>query len=318
MNLIKKLQSKIKEPAISLFQSNTFSIVLLIFSLLYSFSGIFFGLDFTDSFYHLNQALYPVSDTYLFPFFLSSLIIKKIIQLVGQEVIYLRLVNWILLTSSIFLPFLFLKVNRRKSEILFYSSIIIILFTPLNANILGYDTLSIVILSLLFSFTVLYIKVEKFYLIFFLSFFCAAAVLIRLPNALAIPVIFFILLRWEGVRKEEWAFKSTTIPIAFVFFTSLFCFLGYALYYNRWERFVAANPISQSHDPFLLFSNYFRDAVKLTGYCSLILFGSWGYKKINIPNFPLIKEAILVVFFVFCLLFSVGYSKYSPIIHCFC
>ncbi len=302
---------KIRRPAFKPFHLILFSVLFLLISLLYSFMGIFFGLDFTDSFYHLNQALYPVSDTYLYPFFLSSLLIKKIIDMVGQEIINLRIINWVLLTASIFLPFIVLKVHRNKSEVLFYVSIVLVLYAPFNANILGYDTLSIFILSLLFSLSLLYHRSVKFYLIFLLALVCAAAVLIRLPNILAVPVIFFFLFVSEGVSKKGWTLNQLTRPGTFLIFTCLFIVLGYALYYSSWDQFVVAYSNSESHDLLLLFSNYFKDAIKLAAYIFIILTGLWGYRKLNTSGFPLIKESVLFLFFGLCLIFIVGNTKYS-------
>src|SRR5690606_9389288 len=88
--------------------------LVLILTIIYSFSGIFFGLDFTDSFYHLNQALNPVDGIYLYPFFLSSVIIKGFIELAGSDIIYLRIINWFLLVTSMILPFIFIKVKCKR------------------------------------------------------------------------------------------------------------------------------------------------------------------------------------------------------------
>jgi len=171
--------------------------------------------------------------------------------------------------------------------------------------------LSIFILSLLFSLSLLYHRVSKFYLIFLLAFVCAAAVLIRLPNILAVPVIFFFLFVSEGVCKKGWTLKQLARPGTFLIFTCLFTVLGYFLYYSSWEQFVVATSNSESHDLLLLFSNYFKDAIRLVAYIVIILTGLWAYRKLNISNFPLFKEFIFFLFFGFCLIFLVGYTKYS-------
>ena len=132
--------------------------VFLVISILYFFSSIFYGLDFTDSFYHLNQALHPANDIYLYPFFLSSVIIKGIIGFVGPEIIHLRFLNSLMLFFSILIPFFIIKIKKPREEVLFYIACGLFLFTPFNVNILGYDSISIFILSLIFSLSVLYLQ----------------------------------------------------------------------------------------------------------------------------------------------------------------
>lgn len=296
---------------IKTFQRNLLIAFLLIIAISYSFSAIFFGLDFTDSFYHINQALNPANGIYLYPFILSSIIIKHIVEVAGPEVINFRVINWFLLSLSLFLPFLLLKVRKARETILFYIAITFILYTPFNANILGYDTLSIFFLSIIFSVTALYIKTRKIYLVFFLSLFCAAAILIRLPNVLIIPMIFLFLLVTESVGLKKLYFRKILIPVIYLLLTSLFTFACYSFYYDTWNHFILATSNSESHNLLLLFSNYLKDGFKIVGFIFLILFGLFGYKKINLNRQLLVKDGVLIIFFIVSLYFFVGYTKFS-------
>lgn len=209
------------------------------------------------------------------------------------------------------LPFFFIKVKRERPMIFFYIAITFILYTPFNANILGYDTLSIFILSLIFSVTALYLKTRKFYLICVLSLICALAILIRLPNVLAVFIIFFCLLVSEVLSKKEWGFQKIRKPATFVSLTFLFLLVGYSFYYDSWEQFIVATSNSNSHDLLLLFLNYLKDGLKLVGFVILILLGLFGYRKVLPEDLLLLKDSVLVLFFVGCLSFFVGYTKFS-------
>lgn len=131
------------------------SLILLV-STVYFCIGIFFGTDFTDSFFHLNQARDPANETLLLPFFLSTILLKLIMNSVGQDLISLRLIHSLFLVSSVFIPFIILKPKISMTRMLVICSLVLILFAPLNFNILSYDSFSIgmiALILLLFSFT---------------------------------------------------------------------------------------------------------------------------------------------------------------------
>lgn len=284
--------------------------VFLITSILYFFSGIFFGLDFTDSFYHLNQALHPADDIYLYSFFLSSIIIKEIVQILGPEIIYLRFINTLLLFFSLLIPFLFVKIKKPLTEVYFYVACVLLLFTPFNVNILGYDSISIFILSIIFSLTVLYLKSSKLYLLFFLSVLCSVAVLIRLPNLLVIPIVFLAIGFNNRILQGSFSFKVLKLPLFFLVLTLLWAYLGFFMYYSGVEEFFRASANATSHDLKILFYHYFKHGIKLSFFISIILCGYYFFKKFqdSIPK-SLIYTA-LGLFYMLFIGYFVIFSKY--------
>src|SRR5690606_18502843 len=145
-----------------------------------------------------------------------------------------------------------------------------ILYAPFNANILGYDTLSIFVNSLLFSLTALYLNNRKYYLLILLAIFGAMAIMVRLPNILAVPVIFIFILVSERFSGSSWELKSFLKPGIFLISTFLITAASFAIYYNSWERFYAASSNAESHDFLTLIFKYSRDAMKLAGYVILL------------------------------------------------
>ena len=160
--------------------------LILIIASIYFFSGIFFGLDFADSFFHLNNAIYR--DTYSSSFFLSSAVLDLLNSLFGSELWKFRLFNAALLYSSLFLPF-FLNNNRISGVSSLGISLALILFSPLNVNIPGYDSFSIFILSLLFSVYLTYMRNRQLHFLVLLACISSLAVFFRLPNAIIILII---------------------------------------------------------------------------------------------------------------------------------
>jgi len=282
--------------------------VFLVLSVLYFFSSIFYGLDFTDSFYHLNQALYPANDIYLYPFFLSSIIIKGLIGLVGPEIIHLRFLNSLMLFFSILMPFFLIKIEKPREEVLFYIASGLFLFTPFNVNILGYDSISIFILSLIFSLTVLYCRRSGIYLLLLLALGCSAAVLIRLPNILVVPIVFSFI----GVSKKNQAGYFIWKPaVLFLGLTILLVFFGFSMYYSHLEEFLGASANSSSHNLKILFYNYFLHGLRILLFITLILGGYFAFKK-SVWKVPkLVIYAVTGLFFIILIGVFVIRSKYS-------
>lgn len=285
----------------------------LVASIIYFFSKIFFGIDFTDSFYHLNQALDPADGIFLYPFFLSSVILGLIVETLGPEIIYLRFINSFLLFLSLLIPFFLIRVNKTKVEVAFYIGCILILFAPFNVNILGYDTLSILILSLVFSYTILYIKKPHFLILTLISFLCSAAVLIRLPNLLLIFVVLLTLCFMERIRIGRFNFKFFRFPLFFLFTTFILICFGYSLYYPGVEEFLEASVNSTYHHLWGLLYNYFIHGIELFLYILLIIGGYCLFKKFYFfsRNSPFMLYGILGFSLIIFISSFIILSKYS-------
>ena len=279
-------------------------------SIIYFFAGIFVGLDFTDTFYHLNQALHPAEGIYLNSSFLSSFIIKTFVEIFGPKIIYLRFINSLLLFFSLLIPFVFVRIEKPRLEVFFYIACVLFLFAPFNVNILGYDSLSIFILSLIFSLSILYLKSSKLYLLMLLSILCSAAVLIRLPNLLVIPIVFLAIGFNEKIRKGYFSAKDLKLPVIFLFLTLLWVYLGFFMYYSGVEEFFRASANSTSHDLKILFYHYFKHGIKLILFISLIIGGHYFFKKLQYLIPRLLIYGILGLFYILFIGFFVILSKY--------
>lgn len=274
-------------------QKRLFAYLSLFLAISFFFATIFFGLDFTDSFYHLNQALHPADDRHLYPFLGSSLIIREIIELVGPEIISLRLVNSLLLLISFLFPFLILKPQFSRNKILLYLGCGLILFLPFNVNILGYDTLSIFILSLIFNIAIDHIKNPKLSKLLFLSLLCAAAVLIRVPNILVLPIIFFWFLFFRKAFPKIFLYRWQVV--IFLFLSFLGIALGYTLYYRSLNSFIYASANADSHVITQLLQKYLQDGMQLLLYLSFIVIGYFLFLKMREKVSKVLTYFILIV-----------------------
>jgi len=306
---------RLKDILLIKFNSNKSLLVTIffMFSVIYYFSGIFFGLDYSDTFYHLNHAIQPPNDLHLYTFLLSSILIKFLIKLSGYELIMLRFFNSLLFFFAIICPFIILKTRKPKIDTLFYISCILILMAPLNYNILGYDTLTIFILAIIFSVLVLYLKKSKSYLLITLAILSAVVILIRLPNIVLLPLVFLSVLFKEG--KPLFKITSSGIKSSFLygFLTILFIILGYYLYYEDWKTLKSSTLIS--HNPKILIYRYFIDGVKLILYLSFILSNYLLFKYFRNIKYKLLLYASIIglqCFFLFkFILFTPHSGNYS-------
>jgi len=249
-------------------------------SIIYFFAGIFVGLDFTDTFYHLNQAQNPADGILLFPILLSSLIINGLIELFGPNVIYLRFINGSLYILALLIPFIFLKTRASTIKKLFYIGCVVLLITPLNANVLGYDTFSIFFNSLIFTTTLSYLEKKKLYLLVILAFLCSMSILIRLPNALVLPILMFVIFYQQKLLSSKFHLSLIKLPLLFLILSLSGVVLVYFLYYKDWEVFSNASLGTISHNYKILIYRYLRDGVKLVIFFSFITGTYYLFKKI--------------------------------------
>ena len=76
----------------------------------YFFSFAFFGLDFTDTFFHLNNARVLNFSDINFLTILSTLIVKFILEFITQDIIGIRILNGIIKILPLFIYFYYFKI----------------------------------------------------------------------------------------------------------------------------------------------------------------------------------------------------------------
>lgn len=274
-------------------------IVFFVLANLVFWGGMFFGLDFTDSFFHINAARSVEGKELYSSFFLSSVFINFISEYLGEDLIIFRLINSSLLYISIFLPFLIGKKSINGIG-LFYIGCILYLISPLNANILGYDTFSIFFISLIFSTYLKYVgSNKKNYWILILSILGALTVFIRLPNVIVILILFSFLIA-HGHRKKAFIF---------LLLAGIFIWSGYYLVYRNFGNFINSIYGAKSHLTINLIIAYFKDAVSIILYILFIGSIYFIYHRWKGYNNFYRNSAILVLISVFVLLF-ISFSGY--------
>lgn len=244
--------------------------ILVTAILFFYFFMIFYGIDFTDGVFHINEALHPSYNLYRFPSILSSLIIKGFSILFGVHLISFRIFNAVLLLSPILLAFFSSKTISPK-KLLLYSCPIVLLIAPLNANVLGFDTFTVAINAVIFFALLKYFESNsKILWIITLAILTSMSIWIRLPNLILIFLI-PILLIIEIKSKRSTERRDFRIPSIFVFSVLIITISGYLLYYRNFEFFYKAGLEIVDYEISTVIYNYAKDAVKIFIYTFFIL-----------------------------------------------
>ncbi len=278
--------------------------VIFLASIFYFCFGIFFGIDFTDSFYHINKAQDPVDGVFPFTFFLSSILIQWIMNVVGDELIILRFVHSFCLVFSVFIPFIIVRPKISLSKIFLFCSLVLVLFAPLNFNILSYDSFSLFVLSLIFAVLILFFKKRKLFQIVLLAILVTISILLRLPNILFVPLIFLFL--------HSGRFKSWKNGYSFLLLVTLFAAGAYYMYYNNFHVFSNSSvsfPLAKFK---LMVARYLRDGLTLVAFTVFLSLSYLAFLYLEKKSKILAYITVIIVLscFVWWFILFTDYAKH--------
>lgn len=245
---------------------------ILVLSILFFLTTIFFGVDFTDSFYHLSYAKSHYGDKINFFVVLSVYLVKFFSLFTSNYVIVYRFIGIMIIISTFITPLFVLKKEDNDLKKLL-AAFLLVIYSPFVFNILGYDTFSAFFIVL--TYTIFY----KFYftigcdkrLVYVLSVLTAFSILCRFPNILIILVLLF------GIYlKQDLSFKTKINYIfQYLLLVGLTLVLFYYFNYGNIESLFESQAINKSHNLSKLLYNYINDFIIIILYViiiSLILF----------------------------------------------
>jgi hypothetical protein len=204
-----------KEKMISIFSLNETKIIVFILVIFYSFNRLFWGCDFTDTFYWINLFSHYRFDatregTSIIGYFWASLF--------GDSLLSVRILAWLIGTLAFFLAyFLLIKKDLWIKKLDYLSFALVLLpFTKFSADVV---TLLIISISLIFA--IKYFYTHKLPYVFCLGASCSAAFFVRFPNVLLFLVAFCSLLIIESyfytVKNKEFWERTAGVLLLFSF-----------------------------------------------------------------------------------------------------
>lgn len=295
--------------------------LLLFIALAYSLVFIYFGIDFTDTFFYINLCKDYTSS----PMILLTLLIGKgWMSLFGDSLISVRVLNWAIWILSVFLPFIILIPSDSRRENLKYVSISIFLITILNFNVFGADTCTLLFITISTSLIIKYYQTNKLIHLLLFGLSSSLLILTRFPNILILSasiVVFGIIEYSRNYQKLQRSKIIITyfnkLSIYFVVVIGIYVLIILIIYGSLSEfssklSFSILN-VDESYTIITMIMVYVRDFVKLfqyVGVCLLIFILVNNRLKFNL----LIQRILTILAFGFLILFlkvEIGIGKYN-------
>jgi len=256
-------------------------IIALLFAVLYYLFFAQFGIDYYDTFYHINLYLSSSKD----PMFFGSTIIGNLFYTVfGSELILFRVFAFLLIISMFILPYFFLRDKFFKYTPVFFI-LLVLIYAPTHHNYLSYDVFTIFFLTVFILLLFLYNKNSSYCLLITLSLVSAIVIAVRLPNLTILPFSFLAFLITFYNNKQKMFIHYTIYLFAVMVFYFLFVYLYYDNLVNFKEAFKAAS-LNKGE------SHTFMHLIKV-------------YSK---------SVFIILIFIVFLLIVNHVYTKYSKLL----
>ena len=272
---------------------------ILFVALIYFYSNCFWGLDFTDGFFHINAAS-QLNNNYPFETLLTGQLLHIFYLIIGKHLIIYRLCNATLLLTSFWIISKVTNKTLDKSVINLLLATFLFIASPIINNIFGYDTLSLFMLTAIVAF-ILQNKIDSLKNKIVLSIMIGLFALIRIPNIAIIPFITIFLLKFY--REKSWSIKKTTGVFIFLLTGALIIYFTWLiLFYDSLSKGFTTFSSVDDHVFSLLLKNYLRDGIRIICYLSILIA---SYYWINIKKD---KQLILIVLMQLVFLFAFIYN----------
>jgi hypothetical protein len=281
--------------------------ILFFIALLWFLFGIFWGLDFMDTFWFLKLSEGAARSNFMIVF---STLSGKFIQLFCDgSLLKIRLVNafvWIVIASLSGL-YLFHR-HQNKGVILALVGLALCLFSPMNFNILSYDSISA--LFFLTAWIVLYEvnhakrNVSNLILGGILVGF---SLLSRLPSIVVLPLFMMLLFLSEknGIDRKQiikcmiWGL----IPLCILLCFYLWMYGSVGNTFSHWD-----SEMSGHHQPELILYQFLGDSFSVLIRIAVLGIVFYGYRYFILQSGLLLRLLFWVSIGLVCLItgFSVG------------
>jgi hypothetical protein len=299
-------QSKVFINSISKMQKKAFAFTSVLVSLLYYLYFIKFGIDLTDSFFHINNFIHKVLDPTTF---FSSVMGHFSYRIFGENLISFRLTFVVLIFIMQLMPFLLIEKEKIVAYLILFFPFSLI-FAPTMANYLSYDTFSIFFTTLYICLLINYIKNKNSFKIVLLSIVTAILIGVRLPNLVALFFTSFILLLlpYTCVKSKIYILGSYFfLSILFYFLIIFVCFGNFNNYFSDFQYYLSLR--GKSHGLVYMLKGYIYDFLKICFFCFIsFIFLLKKYLPIANPKYRKIISTIIFVTLFFWFIFEKSHA----------
>jgi hypothetical protein len=283
--------------------SKTFSVIIVFISLVLTFLYSSFGLDWVDSFYYMN---FIRDESYVSQPMVSGTIFlyHQFLVLVGNHFVILwRNFQWLLLMSSIFVPYMALLNSKEKYNSIYF--LVFAIFCMSNKFRIDPYCLTYLLFSLCLTSFFIYQKRPRTFLIITISFIIAVATSVRFPNIILYPFTLFAV--FLSNYKNNNMLKSKKIRDFIVLFvcTLLFFVLCVSMtnkdiftYFHDIENSI--NGVGELHSFKSLIYGYLVNTKIVLFYLALFVFFYVSYRCNK--NKRIISDGIFYLILTICYL----------------
>lgn len=252
--------------------SKIFNISFLILAIIISFLNIFFGLDFLDTFYMGNLFSSDNIDVFR-P--ITNIIYIMTINVFGDYIILLRIINWCIYLLSAIIFYKFLQHSYKIS--LIWLALAILSIPLIGTNVFNGNSLTLLGIILTFIFLFKYIQYSNKSTFLGLTLSLTLCIGSRFPNIVILPIL-LILSTFVCSNKKQYVYiLSSTLSSVFLFFIINSAISGGLTDYiiNIQEKFIYSenNTGGANHSIAFLIQEYLhtiKDTVSNIKYLSIL------------------------------------------------
>lgn len=243
--------------------------------LLYQLGFIFFGLDFSDSFFFANNYIRAGAAEVHPTYFLTTYFGHYWSVLFGSHILAFRTFNWLLNAVFMLSPLLLLKKPDQKYFILYYVLGSIVLAPEMATYLLSFDTFTNFFLVLSLVLLLKHISSPGAGLLVAIGTLSAVLIGCRIPNLLVVPVVGGVLIADGVVKKHSFVaiFRALLVYGGSVLAAfGLIVILYYGSVTAYFDKLIAqiAFESTAGHETSKLLENYLRDFIMVWLYAAFI------------------------------------------------
>ena len=295
----------------------------LAFSIAYSSVFLFFGLDFTDSFFIVNSFGHN-NDGPLWP--LTSLIGEITQSILGDKLIYFRIITRVSYFLAVAIPYVFLVRRPTAASNMFIAAATLVTLNVTASGIYGYSSMTLLFLSLSTTLIIRYFYSQQVQTLVLFGIVSAMAILVRFPNIVIVPIsmcliVANIYIDRYGQHKSHASFRAYFFHLSIFLFSLTFVYLlilvlrygSLTEYYDTFRSYLSVLQHDKSHGVMAIINRNLLETVRLFEYIGLIaLLVYTGTVKERLPK-PLyiIYRVLLLFVFSLFLYFDILHDTYT-------
>lgn len=230
---------------------NIISWVILVLSVMLSFSSIFWGLDMKDTFYMGSLFLYGDGLSAFHP--LTQGIYRLIIGVFGNKIVIVRACNWLFFICGAIIIYFISKSNGMRNNKMIWLIFEFLVIPVCETNVFNGNSLTALFLCVLVTSIYLFSEKKETYLVgVVLATVCL--LFCRFPNVVIIPLLLiFAFILFDNWRSRSIMYCSIGISLIFYLLINSILYKGLENYFSIMISAFSSNALADEADHSIAF-----------------------------------------------------------------